>query len=132
MTEEALHLARSRDDSSAFGDTFCGEALVDRARQFLGWRRARASFLPKELMGEPVWDMLLDLFIAACESKRISVSSACIASGVPPTTALRHLVKMEQYGLVERTEDDTDGRRIYVAISPGARQAISEWLESAS
>lgn len=83
-------------------------------------------------MGEPVWDMLLDLFIAACESKRISVSSACIASGVPPTTALRYLMKMEQYGLVERTDDDTDGRRIYVAISPSARQSISEWLESAA
>lgn len=131
MTDEVVHLAQSREEKSAFGDAFRRQALADRARQFLGWRRARASFLPNELIGEPVWDMLLDLFIASCESKRISVSSACIASGVPPTTALRHLVKMEQYGLVERSDDDTDGRRIYVAISPSARQAISDWLESA-
>lgn len=130
MPDETGHLAVTPQENSAFGNSFHVGELIGRARQFVELRRARASFLPKELMGEPVWDMLLDLFIAACESKRISVSSACIASGVPPTTALRYLVKMEKHGLIERSEDDADGRRVYVAISPSARQAISEWLHS--
>lgn len=130
MPDETIHLTVTPPGNSAFGSTIYVGELVNRARQFVELRRARASFLPKELMGEPVWDMLLDLFIAACESKRISVSSACIASGVPPSTALRYLVKMEKHGLIVRSEDDTDGRRIYVAISPIAREAIGEWLHS--
>lgn len=42
-----------------------------------------------DLFGEPAWDMIVDLFIAAEENKTVSVSSLCIDASVPMTTVLR-------------------------------------------
>ena len=98
------------------------------ARRLVAGRRARNEFLPDDLLGEPVWDMLLDLFIASHESKEISVSSVCIASGAPATTALRWLSRMEELGLIERTNDRNDRRRVCVAITPQAKSGMERWL----
>jgi len=37
-------------------------------------------------LADPAWDMLLDLTAARAESRAVSVSSLCIAAGVPTTT----------------------------------------------
>lgn len=105
--------------------------LVRAARRHLDGRRQRANFLAREMFGEPAWDMLLDLFIAQCENKRISISSACIASGGSATTALRWLARLETMNYVERVSDDKDKRRIFVRITPLACEAIAKWLEKA-
>ena len=53
------------------------------------WRKAFAHFVrvDAELFGDPAWDMLLDLTAARAEHTRVSVTSLCIASAVPPTGA---------------------------------------------
>ncbi|MEI9850095.1 MAG: winged helix DNA-binding protein [Sphingomonas sp.] len=71
---------------------------------------------------------MLDLFAAGLEGKIVSISSACIASAVPPTTALRWLNKLEEMGMVQRTDDAEDARRAYVQITPTAQDAIQHWL----
>ena len=56
---------------------------VELARQTYEDRRRRTKiFQSEELFGEPAWDILLDLFIAAKERRRVSVTSACIGSAV--------------------------------------------------
>ena len=82
---------------------------VVRVRRYLQMRRLRAELLPDCLFAEPAWDMLLDLYIAGLECRNISISSACIASAVPQTTALRWIRHLEVHGLVERHQDRTDG-----------------------
>src|SRR5688500_844664 len=75
--------------------------LVELARQIYSARRKRSVLTEwDELFGEPAWDMLLDLFIAAHENRGVSVTSACLASSVPETTALRWLQLLENKGLV--------------------------------
>lgn len=101
---------------------------LDLARRVIIFRRARVDYLPHELLGEPALDMLLDLFVASYEEKLISVSSACIASGAPPTTALRWLARLEELDLVKRSGDRNDRRRVYVEITPKAQKAIESWL----
>lgn len=103
------------------------EAIV-RARAHLDARRARARFLPIDLFGEPAWDLLLDLFIAGEEGKGVSITSACIASGVPSTTALRWIGVLEERGLIARVPDPEDGRRIYVSLTELSRNAMLRWL----
>ncbi|MBY8820830.1 MarR family transcriptional regulator [Sphingomonas colocasiae] len=103
------------------------EALV-RAREHLNARRARARFLPVDLFGEPAWDLLLDLFIAGEENKSVSITSACIASGAPPTTALRWIGVLDERGLIAKMPDSEDGRRIYVSLTETARNAMLRWL----
>lgn len=86
--------------------------------------------LPAGLFADPAWDMLLDLFAASAEGVRVSVSSACIASGVATSTALRWINELELGGLVTRRPDPLDGRRTFVEISPGAADAVGRWLNA--
>ncbi len=83
---------------------------------------------PGGLFADPAWDILLDLFVADADGRRISVSSACGSAGVPRTTALRWLTMLEEQGLIDRREDAEDARRCFVEITASARQAVAEWL----
>lgn len=97
-------------------------------RQIIQQRSARAKFLDSELFADPAWDMLLDLTAARVEHKRVSVTSLCIASGVPPTTALRWIGQMVEDGLFERVEDDADRRRAFIDLSDKAADAMARYF----
>ena len=94
-------------------------------RRMLRQRQLRARFFDGELFADPAWDMLLDLTAARAEHKRVSITSLCIASGVPPTTALRWIGQMVDTGLFNRIEDDTDRRRAFIALSDRAAEAMA-------
>ncbi len=89
-------------------------------RTYRNRRNRTAVFGDENLFGEPAWDLLLDLFIAAKERKRVPVTSACIGAAVPTTTALRWLAVLEERGLVLREADPSDARRIFVRLSTEA------------
>lgn len=106
---------------------------VELARQTYEDRRRRAKiFHSEDLFGEPAWDILLDLFIAAKERRRVSVTSACIGSAVPSTTALRWITILEKNGLLVREADPGDARRVYVKLSASGYAAMLEYFASAS
>jgi len=65
------------------------------------------------------------------ERKSISVSSACIGSGAPPTTGLRWLGVLEVKGLVERRHDPSDQRRVLVHLSATGIAAMDEFFDRA-
>lgn len=81
-----------------------------------------------DIFGEAAWDMLLDLFVSHSENKRVSVSSLCIASSVPATTALRHIRHLVDYGLIHREPDETDNRRVYLCLAKETEAAIAAIL----
>ncbi|MBW8784829.1 MAG: MarR family transcriptional regulator [Novosphingobium sp.] len=83
-------------------------------------RRRGRIFGDEALFGEPAWDLLLDLFIAAKEGKRVPVTSACIGAAVPTTTALRWISLLEERGLIVRENDASDARRVFVRLSADA------------
>jgi hypothetical protein len=97
-------------------------------RTIIRQRQLRGKFFDAELFADPAWDMLLDLTAARAEHTRVSVTSLCIASGVPPTTALRWIGQMTQAGLLERVEDDTDRRRAFIALSVQAADAMARYF----
>lgn len=94
-------------------------------RKIIAQRQMRSRFFDGELFADPAWDMLLDLTAARVEHVRVSVTSLCIASGVPPTTALRWIGQMKDAGLLERVEDETDRRRAFIALSDMAADAMA-------
>lgn len=106
---------------------------VELARQTYDDRRRRTKiFGSEDLFGEPAWDILLDLFIATKERRRVSVTSACIGSAVPSTTALRWITILEKQGLLMREADPGDARRVYVKLSARGYAAMLEYFASAS
>ncbi len=84
-------------------------------------RRSRDAMTPvKGLFGEPAWDIMLDLFIAFKRGTDLQVSSVCIEAGVPSTTILRWIARLENEGLLYRASDSTDLRRRYVRLTDDA------------
>lgn len=106
------------------------EEALDAAtvRDLIRARRMRADVLPDDLFADPAWDMMLDLLAARLEHERVSVSSLCIASAVPPTTALRWIRTLTERGMLMRQADPHDGRRVFIALSDEAAQALCRWF----
>ncbi len=101
------------------------------ARRTYALRRKRSGiFGNPDLFGEPAWDILLDLFIAAGEGKTVSVSSACIGSAAPATTGLRWLGVLAEEGLVVRENDPEDHRRVLVRLAPAGQAAMERFFET--
>jgi hypothetical protein len=97
-------------------------------RRIIRQRQLRARFFDGDLFGDPAWDMLLDLTAARAEHTRVSVTSLCIASGVPPTTALRWIGQMIDAALLERVEDETDRRRAFITLTDKASDAMARYF----
>lgn len=129
-------LARLDADSSsgveAPVDPPRGSSLPDPrlVRRIIRQRQLRARFFPNELFADPAWDMLLDLTAATAEHRRISVSSLCLASGVPPTTALRWISQLEEAGLVERQEDSSDRRRAFIVLRESTITQMARYFQA--
>ena len=105
-------------------------ALAAVAREEYAARRERERFLDSSLLREPAWDMLLDLFIHRAVGKRITLTSAAIASKVPYGTAHRHLEHLEALGLVSRTPSATDARVQLLDLSDDGFRRIGSWLRN--
>ena len=97
-------------------------------RRIIRQRQLRARFFEGDLFADPAWDMLLDLTAARAEHTRVSVTSLCIASGVPPTTALRWIGQMSDAGLLMRVDDETDRRRAFITLTDKAADAMSRYF----
>ena len=97
-------------------------------RAMIAQRQARAKFFDAELFADPAWDMLLDLTAAHAENQRVSVTSLCIAAGVPATTALRWIKQLVETGVFERIADRSDKRRAFIALSDKSKDAMAHYF----
>jgi len=113
-------------------DTKAGARPRDRrefAQRVLRVRQQRNAILGADSFRDPAWDMLLDLYVQDGGNKGTMISALCIASGVPQTTALRYIYRLEQLGLVATTDHPTDQRRTMVSLSDNARPRIERLLD---
>lgn len=107
-------------EASSFNEA----GLLVLARSMYRFRRHREAEFGPNLFSDPAWDILLDLFIAGEEGKRVSVSSACIGSSAPATTALRHLSTLVGRELVTRKANEGDSRFVWVELTPAGREKV--------
>ena len=120
------------DDTSSGPSIFFGrqDLLLQAVQANYSERRRRKKFFPADLFGEAAWDILLDLFAARLERRRISVTSACIGADVPSTTGLRWLGQLEALGLIERVVSETDQRVTWVRLSDACAQRMNNYYHS--
>lgn len=100
-------------------------------RAMIRARRLRDHYFRSDLFADPAWDILLDLFAARLEGQRVAVSSLCIAAAVPATTALRWIKTLTDMGLLVRSADPQDGRRVYIELSTEAAEGLQAFLVAA-
>ena len=117
-----------RYDPGILGRT--GGAQPDQfVRGILQARSERSNFFPSKLFSDPAWDMLLDLFASQLAQVRVSVTSLCVASNSPTSTALRWISALEREGLIERRADPLDGRRIFISLSAKGSDALDRYFD---
>ena len=87
-----------------------------------------AIFQSAGLFSDPAWDMMLDLAVAEAAGRPISVTSLCIASGAPTTTALRRIDDLKDAGLLDRAPDPRDKRRILVTLTDQGRERMHAFV----
>ncbi|MXO71389.1 winged helix DNA-binding protein [Alteraurantiacibacter buctensis] len=103
--------------------------LAMKARLITEQRGRRRDYIDGDLLGEPAWDMLLDLFMQFAGGASVSTTSLCIASRVPGTTALRYITLLEDKGYVARRPSEMDGRVMLVSLTDTGVLAVGRYLE---
>jgi DNA-binding MarR family transcriptional regulator len=103
-----------------------------RARFEIRARAARAQFFKASLFSDPAWDILLELFAAEQEGRRVSISAAGLTAEIPLTTALRWINALEREDLVERAADPTDARRTFLQMTGKGLRAMRLYFQSCS
>lgn len=106
-----------RDSLSAW----CSNCRTDQIRL----RQLRNGYLPRHYFSDAAWEILIDLDQAERQSRLLAVSDLGLDSGIPLSTTLRYVQRMEADGYLVRTADPADGRRTNVALSETGRVAMN-------
>ncbi|MFT4025203.1 MAG: MarR family transcriptional regulator [Novosphingobium sp.] len=114
------------------GDEIDDLQLAAHAERLYQERRRRSRFFPEHLFAEPAWDILLDLFVNGVRNRAISITSACIAGGIPATTGLRWLGVLEKEGLLAREVSAEDARVTWVLLSDYGMNIMRSYIIEAS
>lgn len=97
--------------------------------RWLYWAREIRPPFGDQLYGEPGWDLLLDLYLRQKTDSRSSVTSACIGSRAPHTTALRYVATLCDAGWLERVVDEADRRRNWLSLTPEAEAQLDRYFD---
>jgi DNA-binding MarR family transcriptional regulator len=134
MMEDADAIRELSEQVSAIQSRMDDLSRPDAAvhvRRMYQSRRARDSVFGTHagLFGEPAWDILLDLYDYRERRQQISVGSACLASGVPHTTALRTINCLVEHGLIDKLPDRLDRRRSNLELTQEGVDLIERWAD---
>lgn len=93
-------------------------------------QRARAL----DGIAEPdaIWNMLAELLRARLTRRRVSVTSLCLASRSPVTSALRRIERLLAAGLITYTLDPKDRRRKYIDLTADGLARVQAAVRSAA
>lgn len=107
---------------------FSDDKLATIASSFYRSRQMRARYFGGALLGEPAWDMLLDLFIHKVRGRRVATTSLCVAAKVAQATGLRWITALQQEGLLERAQADDDARLKLIELTPKAYKLMRRFI----
>lgn len=94
-----------------------GSTDVQQPLHYVRARKMRQELFPGKYFGDPAWDIIVELYVAALSGKTFATSDIGLEAGIPMTTVLRYLALLEQDGIVQRWSDPSDGRRVLVKLT---------------
>ncbi|MEH3098843.1 hypothetical protein [Sphingomonas adhaesiva] len=100
---------------------------LDAIARYKCAREARRMFFG-DIFTDPAWDIIVTLALAQDRPDGITAMEACARTERSTTRALRHLLVLSEAGLVSRTRDTRDGRKIRVALTERGLEAWRAWL----
>jgi uncharacterized membrane protein len=126
LSEAQAALRRASEELERAGGTDA-HSLSSSAATMLRQRRKRDACFPPNIFGEYEWDMLLVLFSAGEEMRQIDVFNQ---SGVPQTTGLRIIRRLEEAGLVAIRGGGNIYQKRLVRLSEEAVQRMAAFIGS--
>lgn len=90
-------------------------------------RDARTRFLPPDLLGEPAWDILLNLGEIAPGGQWAILAHLSVLIHQPLSATSRWLLHLRDVGLIEM-----NGERSSARLSPKGIQALANSLENSA
>lgn len=106
------------------------EAHVEGARAIIRTRQVMAKRFPMEAFRDHAWDVLLDLYLREVEHRETCVKQALLATRLSSTSAMRLIERLESAGLISRTPDTADHRRMIVQMTQLGRSTIDALLDN--
>jgi len=125
LAQLALGHSPSEASEAAGGSDDASRQAVAR---LIRARRERSRYLPADLLGEPVWDMLMHLLHGEMTLSPTSISSVVDSSGVPERVARRWLSALAERRLVLVTSDAAGEELVELVpnVSAALRRYVSE------
>ena len=102
--------------------------LAEAAQRFIDMRNECASILPKNMLRDIAWDLMLELFLAAEQGHRPFIKQLESIAGEPIANAMRRIDHLEESGLLSRRQDDHDHRRVHVSLTRKGYLAMANML----
>lgn len=94
-------------------------------------RRLRSERLGPALAPEPGWSVLLALYAARLEDRRLTLAALIRATGAPGSTVYGRIAALEAQGLLARRPDPARGRGTLVCLTDDAAARIHDYLREA-
>ena len=76
------------------------------ADSILKYRRIRSEIMPCELCSEPGWELLLELFVADANGRRVTAREVSHRNNIPGNVLARWLMNLTQIGFIIGDGDD--------------------------
>ena len=87
-------------------------------------RRLRTQIFAGIPLGNPNWDVMLDLFIQEMNGFRTSLDHLALTGDLPAPIFYESLDELVALGLVERAPDRFDNRVFWLSLTPVGRQSM--------
>ena len=132
VLEETARLVREHpaaaDELALRSDRFSPDAAAARrVRVILALRRLRRQYVGLEA-SDAAWTLMLELYAAHLEGRRLHQRALAVAARMPETTALQATRRLLRAGIVRGAGDPADKRLLLLSLSDLAARRIRAYL----
>lgn len=112
-------------------DTLANCTSIEIFRLERELRSVRSGIFPAGYFADVAWDVMVDLFVAGSERRKLSIADLAERNRVPLSTLLRYLAVMEEDELIYRIPDHHDKRRVFIKLTPVAEEKLKHSADAA-
>ena len=120
----ADHLSNRPDLTRELTEEGHHDLVLGLATALRETRRLRAEIVPRVPLGNPNWDVMLDLFCQEMNGFRTSLDHLALTGDLPAPVVYESVHELVRLGLIDRTPDRFDNRVSWLSLTVTGRQGM--------
>jgi DNA-binding MarR family transcriptional regulator len=104
-------------------------SLLPLARKLQEARLSCSAHFPKRVFRDSAWDILIELFIAEQEGRKVCLKEVAAIAGESATGSVRRIDELEDAGLICRRPDQSDRRRTTLLLSSAGYEGMRYMID---